>query len=92
MRQDVHEAGCTRGRICRRLDVQEAGCTGSKFRRQGVREEQVNRNNKNRKESKNIYAGRLEKTVATTEAAGQSVGPDRLLVRFSWSGGRGKGP
>ncbi len=59
------------------------------FRRQGVREEQVNRNNKNRKESKNIYAGQLEKTVATTEAAGQRIGPDRLFARLSRSGGRG---
>ncbi len=97
MRQDVHEAGCTRGRICRRQDVQETGCTGGRmhrkhtFRRQGVREEQVNRNNKNRKERQNRYVEQLEKSVETTEAERQRVGPDRLLACLSWSGRRGGG-
>jgi hypothetical protein len=81
MRQYVQETGCT--------NVHEAGCTGS-IRSGGKvfgRNKWTEIKRTGRK-GKNIHAGQLENTVATTEAAGQRVGPDRLLARLSWSGGK----
>ncbi len=71
MRQDVHEAGCT-GSIRSRGKVYGRN-KWTEITRTG-------------RKGKNIYAGLLEKTVATTEAAGQRVGSVRLLARLSWSG------